>query len=125
MKILIADKFETQGVEGLKRTGAEVYPEAGLKDAALAKRVAELDPEILIVRSTKVTADTLKAGKKLKMVLRAGSGYDTIDVKAATERGIKVTNCPGMNAIAVAELVWPPAQPGPPHRGQRHRCAGP
>ncbi|MEW6249776.1 MAG: hydroxyacid dehydrogenase [Planctomycetota bacterium] len=105
MKILIADKFEASGVEGLKKLGVEVFPEAGLKDAALTKRVAELDPEILIVRSTKVNAETLKAGKQLKIVIRAGSGYDTIDVKAASERGIKVTNCPGMNAIAVAELV--------------------
>ncbi len=105
MKVLIADKFEAVGVDGLKKLGVDVFPEAGLKDAALTKRVAELDPEVLIVRSTKVTAETLKAGKQLKMVLRAGSGYDTIDVKAASERGIKVTNCPGMNAIAVAELV--------------------
>jgi D-3-phosphoglycerate dehydrogenase len=105
MKILIADKFEKEGVEGLKKLGAEVAAEPGLKDAALAARIAEYDPTILIVRSTKVTADTLKAGKQLKMVIRAGSGYDTIDVAAASQRGVKVTNCPGMNAVAVAELV--------------------
>ena len=105
MKILIADKFEAIGIDGLKKLGAEVACEPGLKDDALAKRVAEYDPTILIVRSTKVSAGTLQAGKQLKVVIRAGSGYDTIDVAAAKQRGVKVSNCPGMNAIAVAELV--------------------
>ncbi len=105
MKILIADKFEAEGVAGLKQITPDVSPEAGLKDEALTKRIAEYDPAVLIVRSTKVNAAALAAGKSLKMVIRAGSGYDTIDVKAASERGIKVANCPGMNAVAVAELV--------------------
>jgi len=105
MKILIADKFEAVGIEQLKQITEQVVCEPGLKDAALTGRVAEFDPNILIVRSTKVSADTLKAGKQLKLVIRAGSGYDTIDVAAATQRGIKVSNCPGMNAVAVAELV--------------------
>lgn len=105
MKILIADKFEAIGIDGLKKLGAEVACEPGLKDDALAKRVAEYDPAILIVRSTKVSAATLQAGKQLKVVIRAGSGYDTIDVAAAKQRGVKVSNCPGMNAVAVAELV--------------------
>jgi D-3-phosphoglycerate dehydrogenase len=105
MKILIADKFETVGINGLKELEAEVACEPGLKDDALARRIAELDPTILIVRSTKVKADALSAGKQLKLVIRAGSGYDTIDVPAATQRGVKVANCPGMNAVAVAELV--------------------
>ena len=64
MKILIADKFEAVGIDGLKKLGAEVACEPGLKDEALAKRVAEYDPAILIVRSTKVSAATLQAGKK-------------------------------------------------------------
>lgn len=106
MRILIADKFETVGVEELKKVADEVACEPGLKDETLAKRVGEYDPDLLIVRSTKVNAETLKAGKQLKVVIRAGSGYDTIDVAAAKERGIKVSNCPGMNAVAVAELVF-------------------
>ncbi len=106
MKILIADKFEKEGVDGLKKVTPEVAAEAGLKDEALAKRIAEYDPTVLVVRSTKVNAEALKAGRGLKLVIRAGSGYDTIDVKAAGERGIKVANCPGMNAVAVAELVF-------------------
>ncbi len=106
MKILIADKFESFGIDELKKLTPDVTCEPELKDESLTKRVAEYDPTILIVRSTKVTADTLKAGKSLKVIIRAGSGYDTIDVKAASERGVKVSNCPGMNAVAVAELVF-------------------
>lgn len=105
MKVLIADKFEAFGIDELKKLGAEVVCEPELKDASLTQRVASFDPAVLIVRSTKVTADTLQAGKSLKVVVRAGSGYDTIDVAAARQRGIKVSNCPGMNAVAVAELV--------------------
>jgi D-3-phosphoglycerate dehydrogenase len=105
MKILIADKFEDVGIAELKKLGDEVFCEPGVKDAALTQRIGELDPTILIVRSTKVNADALKAGKQLKVVVRAGSGVDNIDVAAATQRGVKVANCPGMNAVAVAELV--------------------
>ncbi len=105
MKILIADKFEAFGIAELKKLAEQVICEPELKDASLTERVAGLDPTILIVRSTKVNADTLKAGRNLKLVIRAGSGYDTIDVAAASQRGIKVANCPGMNAVAVAELV--------------------
>ena len=105
MKILIADKFEAFGIAELKKLADEVVCEPELKGETLTQRVAGFDPTILIVRSNKVNADTLKAGKQLKVVIRAGSGYDTIDVAAAKERGIKVSNCPGMNAVAVAELV--------------------
>ena len=60
---------------------------------------------MLVVRSTKVTADQINADEKLKMIVRAGAGYDTIDVAHATSKGIYVTNCPGKNAHAVAELT--------------------
>lgn len=105
MKILIADKFETWGVEELKKAADEVRMEPGLKGPELAARVADFNPAVLVVRSTKVTDDVLAASRKLRLVIRAGSGYDTIDVHAASERGIMVSNCPGMNSIAVAELV--------------------
>ncbi len=61
--------------------------------------------EVLIVRSTKVTRAMLEAGH-LSLVVRAGAGYNTIDVEAASERGIYVANCPGKNSIAVAELAF-------------------
>lgn len=106
MKVLIADKFEAEGVEKLKQIPTEVLAEAGLKGDALAARLKALDPEVLIVRSTKVGAPIIEAGAHLRLIVRAGSGYDTIDIDAASQRGVMVANCPGMNAIAVTELAW-------------------
>ncbi len=105
MKVLIADKFESFGIDALKKIATEVVCEPALEGPTLTERVRAFNPAILIVRSTKVTADTLKAGNGLKLVIRAGSGVDTIDVPAATAKSVKVANCPGMNAVAVAELV--------------------
>jgi D-3-phosphoglycerate dehydrogenase len=106
MKVLIADKFESVGVEKLKAIPTEVFAEAGLKGETLATRLRELDPDVLIVRSTKVPQAVISAANRLKLIVRAGSGYDNIDVDAASRQGIMVTNCPGMNAVAVAELTW-------------------
>jgi len=92
-------------VDGLKSAGCEVTYQPGLKDEALAAEVEKLKPDVLVVRSTKVTEAILKAGP-LKLVVRAGAGYNTIDVAAASQRGIYVSNCPGKNSIAVAELAF-------------------
>ena len=62
--------------------------------------------KILVVRSKQVTAETFKASDQLALVLRAGAGVNTIDVKAASARGVFVSNCPGKNSVAVAELVF-------------------
>lgn len=105
MKILIVDKFEAWGVDQLKRLADEVVVETGLKDQALADCVAASGADVIVVRSTKIPAKVLEAGKKLKLIVRAGSGVDNIDVAAASRLGILVTNCPGMNAAAVAELA--------------------
>ncbi len=105
MRVLVADKFEKSGLDGLAAIGCEVFSEPALKDEALAKRVAELEPDVLIVRSTQVAEPVLAAGP-LKLVVRAGAGYNTIDVAAASRRGIYVSNCPGKNSIAVAELAF-------------------
>jgi len=66
---------------------------------------AAADAEALIVRSDKVTAEVMAAAPKLKIVVRAGAGYDNVDLAAATERGIVVMNTPGQNSNAVAELA--------------------
>ncbi|MFO0839569.1 MAG: phosphoglycerate dehydrogenase [Phycisphaerae bacterium] len=105
MKVLIADKFEAFGIDQLRALPADVFNEPGLKGDALAARLRELDPDVLIVRSTKVPAPIVNAGPRLKMILRAGAGVDNIDVAAASQRGVMVTNCPGQNAVAVAELT--------------------
>ncbi len=105
MRVLIADKFEQSGIDGLKAAGCELAFKPGLKDEALAAEVANWKPDVLVVRSTKVTEPILSAGP-LKLVVRAGAGYNTIDVAAASRRGIYVSNCPGKNSIAVAELAF-------------------
>ena len=104
MKVLVADPFEQPGLDGLAAAGCDVVFDPSLKDDALGAALAETGAEVLIVRSTKVTAGMLDASG-LALIVRAGAGYDTIDVGAASARGIYVSNCPGKNAIAVAELV--------------------
>jgi D-3-phosphoglycerate dehydrogenase len=105
MKVLIADKFEKVGIDGLKELGCEVVSQPEVKAEGLAALIRETDPHILIVRSKKVGAEALGAGTALTLVIRAGAGIDTIDVVTASSRGIFVSNCPGKNSIAVAELV--------------------
>jgi len=105
MKVLVADKFEKSGLDGLAAAGCEVLYEPDAKDDALVARIRDSQAEVLVVRSAKVTRPMLEAGL-LGLVIRAGAGYNTIDVEAASERGIYVANCPGKNSIAVAELAF-------------------
>jgi D-3-phosphoglycerate dehydrogenase / 2-oxoglutarate reductase len=105
MKILIADKFEKSGIEGLQSLGCEVVYEPDLKADTLVASVRDTQADVLVVRSTKVTEPMLDAGS-LSLIVRAGAGYDNIDVNAASRRGIYVANCPGKNSIAVAELAF-------------------
>ncbi len=105
MRVLIADKFEKSGLDKLQAIGCEVVYKPGTKEDALAREIGRLQPDVLIVRSTKVTEPILDAGA-LKLVVRAGAGYNTIDVAAASRRGIYVSNCPGKNSVAVAELAF-------------------
>lgn len=105
MTVLVADKFEKSGLEGLYALGVEVAYEPDLKDETLQGRIRDTGAQVLIVRSTKVTREMI-VGSKLKLIVRAGAGYNTIDVNAATEAGVQVANCPGKNAAAVAELAF-------------------
>jgi D-3-phosphoglycerate dehydrogenase len=105
MRVLIADKFEQSGRNGLRSIGCEISYEPDLKDEALVAAIREKGPDVLVVRGTKVTEPMLDAGP-VKLVVRAGAGYNTIDVAAASKRGIYVSNCPGKNSIAVAELAF-------------------
>jgi len=105
MKVLVADKMEAAGIEGLKELECEVHHQADLNGETLKDALESIDPDILIVRSTKVPREILEIARRLSLIIRAGSGYDTIDVEAASARGIFVANCPGKNSIAVAELA--------------------
>jgi D-3-phosphoglycerate dehydrogenase len=105
MKVLVADKFEASGIDGLKAAGCEVIYAPDLEEDALTQAIASSGADVLVVRGTKVTAPMLDAGR-LSLIVRAGAGYNTIDVPGASKRGIYVSNCPGKNAIAVAELAF-------------------
>src|SRR6266571_479671 len=105
MKILIADKFPDSGQTQLRAAGFEITYDPDLKDDALKSAIASTAADILVVRGTKVTGEMLEAGR-LSLVVRAGAGYNTIDIKNASARGIYVANCPGKNSIAVAEIAF-------------------
>ena len=103
MKLLIADKFEAHAIEELKHLAVEVVYDPELTKDTLPGKLAGVG--ILIVRSTQVTSAAIEAGTALHLIVRAGAGTNTIDVQAAATRGIYVANCPGKNAVAVAELT--------------------
>ncbi len=104
-RILVTEKISPEGLEAL-RAGQDVEVDVKLDVSKedLPKVLADYDA--LVVRSaTKVTADVIEASQRLRVVGRAGSGVDNIDVDAATRRGITVVNAPASNSVAVAELT--------------------
>lgn len=106
MNILIADKFESWGIDSLKKSGFDIAYEPALEGEGLRDAVVRTGCSVLVVRGTKVPADVIEASSKLSLIVRAGAGYNTIDVGSASQRGVFVSNCPGKNAAAVAELTF-------------------
>lgn len=106
MKVLIADKLDPSAVSDLEGQGVAVEQNAGLGAQDLPDAIAAANPDVLVVRSTKVSRAAIESSDRLKLVVRAGAGYDNIDTAAASSAGIFIANCPGKNSIAVAELVW-------------------
>ncbi|MDP6541304.1 MAG: NAD(P)-dependent oxidoreductase [Phycisphaerales bacterium] len=104
--VLLADAFSDIGIKTLETLGCKVVFDASLKDDDLVESIKVVEPTVTIVRSTKITPAMLRGSSKLGVIVRAGAGYDTIDVEAASELGIFVANCPGKNSVAVAELAW-------------------
>ncbi|MEM2265598.1 MAG: hydroxyacid dehydrogenase [Candidatus Hadarchaeales archaeon] len=103
MKILITDHVSEEFLKEIEKLG-EIVVKPGLSEEELCREIE--DYEVLIVRSaTKVTRKVIEAGKKLKIVARAGVGIDNIDVKAAEEKGVRVIYAPEASKTAVAELV--------------------
>lgn len=102
--VLIADKFEQIGIDALSLLKVTVEYEPELSGPLLEQQLINFDADILIVRSTKVTQEIINASS-LKLIIRAGAGYNTIDIPCAKNKGIKVANCPGKNSAAVAELT--------------------
>jgi D-3-phosphoglycerate dehydrogenase / 2-oxoglutarate reductase len=106
LKVLIADSISQRGVDELARENAlQVTMKTGLNDRELVELIPSFSA--LVVRSqTKVTAEILNAGNKLRVVGRAGVGVDNVDVETATRRGIVVLNAPGGNTISTAEHAF-------------------
>jgi D-3-phosphoglycerate dehydrogenase / 2-oxoglutarate reductase len=103
MKILVADAFPKDRLADLAALGLEVEHRADVSARDLPAAAA--DASILVVRSKQVAADVFEQAAALSLVVRAGAGVNTIDVAAASRRGVYVANCPGQNSIAVAELA--------------------
>ena len=104
MKILIADKLDSSAKLSLEDIGHEVQENYAVTSEDLEQHIQGV--EVLVVRSTRVTDDVLRAADRLSLIVRAGAGVDNIDVVAASDLGIYVCNVPGRNAAAVAELTF-------------------
>jgi len=104
MKVLIADKFPEERLADIQALGltVEYKPEVPAKELPQAVDGASA----LIVRSKQVSAEVFEKADSLSLVIRAGAGTNTIDVAAASKKGVYVANCPGQNSIAVAELAF-------------------
>ena len=103
LKVLVADKFPDKYIQQMKNLELDVVYEPKLGEKDLLQAAKEVD--ILIVRSTIVNEDTINSSNTLNLIIRAGSGVNNINIQAANRKGIYVANCPGMNAVAVAELA--------------------
>jgi len=103
LKVLVADKFPEKYIQQMKDLNLEVVFEPKLGENDLPE--ATKDTDILVVRSTVVNEETINSSEKLNLIIRAGSGVNNINIQASNKKGIYVANCPGMNAVAVAELA--------------------
>lgn len=104
MRILVADTFPAFALSELQSLGVAVDHRPDLKAEQLPQ--AAEDASVIIVRGKKVSGEVFERARELALVIRAGAGVNTIDVAAASRRGVYVANCPGQNAIAVAELAF-------------------
>ena len=106
MRVLIADRFSDAARASLIADGVDVRYEPDARDDALTRAISDTQADALVVRSTRVTADMLRAGR-LALVIRAGAGFNTIDVETARAlRYLSCANCPGKNSNAVAEIAF-------------------
>lgn len=103
MRLLVADAFSAAHLDGFRRLGLAVDYQPNISAAELPKVIGQT--HILVVRSKQVSAAAIEAASALSLVVRAGAGVNTIALDAASRRGVFVANCPGQNAIAVAELT--------------------
>lgn len=103
MNVCIADNLPKEAITELENLGMEVSNRPKMTADELSNGLE--DAQVIIVRSTVVTAECIKNSPKLSLIVRAGAGVNNIDIQAASDAGIYVANCPGQNSIAVAELA--------------------
>jgi D-3-phosphoglycerate dehydrogenase len=103
VRILIIDAFSEGHLDDLRKLGLTVDYQPQLKAEALPEAIGGVT--VLVARSKKVSKEAIERGRELTLIVRAGAGVNTIDVPAASARGVYVANCPGKNSIAVAELT--------------------
>lgn len=103
VKVLIADKFPEQYIQKLKDADLDVIYQPKLGENDLPEAAKDVD--VIVVRSTVVNAKTIEDAKQLNLIVRAGAGVNNINIAAANKKGVYVSNCPGKNSIAVAELA--------------------
>jgi D-3-phosphoglycerate dehydrogenase len=104
MRVLVADRITEDSLDEMRSLGVEIIYDPDLRADRLPEAVDNIN--VLVVRGTEVSRATVRAGRSLNLIIRAGAGVSNIDVVAASERGIYVANCPGKNAAAVAELTF-------------------
>ncbi|MBI5710513.1 MAG: phosphoglycerate dehydrogenase, partial [Candidatus Eisenbacteria bacterium] len=105
MKVLVADRLDPAAVARLREAGHEVLERSGLAGAALVEALRGVSA-ILVRGATRVTAEVLRGSPSLRVVVRAGTGLDNVDVAVARELGVFVSNTPAANAVSVAELTF-------------------
>jgi len=104
MQVLIADKLPATASRTLEDYGFDVSEDPSLSGDALSQALSR-GVDVLVVRSTRVSAEMISGAPSLQLIVRAGAGYDTIDWRAASDVAVYVANCPGQNSVAVAELA--------------------
>jgi D-3-phosphoglycerate dehydrogenase / 2-oxoglutarate reductase len=104
VRVLVADRLDEVALEKLRAAGLEVIERTGLKEADLIEALRGVEG-IVVRGATKVTAAVLRGTQSLRVVVRAGTGLDNVDLAVARERGVTVANTPVANAVAVAELA--------------------
>ncbi len=105
-RVLVVDPFGAQGIEGLRAVGCDAIHNTLLTAETLELAALDITPDILVVRSMRVSEAILNASERLGLVVATGSTLENIDIDAASRRGIFVAHCPGRSAAAVAELAW-------------------
>ncbi len=103
MKVLVSDPIAEEGIRILKEAGLEVIVKTGLSKEELIQELKKGIEAIIIRSATKMTAEVIEAAPALRLIARAGTGLDNVDIEAANRKGIVVMNCPGGNTVSAAE----------------------